>query len=308
MTPTVSIIIVSYNTREETLDCLRSVHRETRDTAFEVIVIDNDSADGSAEAIAAEFPGLTLIANRENVGFGGANNIAARQARGEFVLLLNPDTVILDRAVDRLVAFARAHPDRGIWGGRTLFGDGTLNPTSCWRGMTLWGLFSWAVGLSNLMPHNPLFNFDGYGGWKRDEVREVDTVTGCFLLIRRTLWDELGGFDPDFYMYGEEADLCLRARGRGARPTITPEAEIIHYGGRSETVPADKIVRLMRAKVTLARKHWGAAKLGAGLGILRLLVGLRAAGYGLAARLGGARPGFGEKAAIWRSSDASSLS
>ncbi len=297
--PKVSIIVVSYNTREVTLECLRSVYRETRQTRFEIIVVDNASDDGSAEAIRAEFPDLDLVASEENLGFGQANNLAATRAKGTFLLLLNPDTVILNGAVDALVRFAERTPEAGIWGGRTLFPDHSLNPTSCWRGMSLWGLFCWAVGLSRLAPNSQLFNYDGYGGWQRDSIRAVDTVTGCFLLIRRRDWDALGGFDPAFFMYGEEADLCARARQRGARPMITPEAEIIHYGGLSETVRAAKMGRLIRAKITFAEKHWGPVRLWLCRMLFRMLVLARAAGYSAIAAIF-SNPNLQQKSSTWK--------
>lgn len=297
--PRVSILVVSYNTRDVTLECLRSVLRETRETTFELIVVDNDSRDGSAEAIQREFPDIDLIALDENVGFGQGNNVAAKRAKGELFLLLNPDTVVLDGAIDKLVGFVDELPESGIWGGRTLFADGSLNALSCARRMTVWGILSRAVGLSAIFPRSPLFNYDGYGGWDRDTVRQVDTVSGCFLLIERKLWEQLGGFDPVFYMYGEEADLCARARELGAKPVITPEAQIIHYGGLSETVPADKVERLLRAKVTLANKHWSGLRLRCVPPLWKMLVGIRALGYGGAARLLG-KSKHQERAEIWR--------
>ena len=131
--PVVSIVVVSYNTREMTLECLRSIVRETPDLPYEVLFIDNQSTDGSWEAVETKFSGdprFVLRSSEENLGFAGANNEMAKDARGEFVLLLNPDTVVLDRAIEKLVAFAREHPDNGIWGGRTVFEDGSLNATS----------------------------------------------------------------------------------------------------------------------------------------------------------------------------------
>lgn len=254
--PVISVIVISYNTRDMTLDCLRSVVAETR-VSHEVIVVDNASSDGSAEAIAAAFPNIRLIASEENLGFAVANNLAAREARGEYVLLLNPDTVVLNRALDKLVAFAQARSDARVWGGRTLYADGSLNATSCWGRMTLWSLFCYALLLNTIWPRVALFNPESYAGWPRDTVREVDIVTGCLLLMKRADWDVLAGFSPVFFMYGEDADLCLRARRvLGARPVITPEAEIIHYGGASEAVRADKMVRLLRAKVTLIRLYF----------------------------------------------------
>jgi N-acetylglucosaminyl-diphospho-decaprenol L-rhamnosyltransferase len=252
--PEISIIVVSYNTREMTLECLRSVVAETRTTDYELIVVDNASADGSAAAIAAEFPAIRLMALEENIGFARANNLAAESARGKRLLLLNPDTVVLDRALDRLVEFADSRPAARIWGGRTLFADRSLNPGSCWGAMSVWGLVSRTVGLTMLFPRSEFFNPEPYGGWQRDSVREVDIVTGCLLLIDRPLWDELGAFDPRFFMYGEEADLCIRAIARGATPVITPTAEIVHYGSASDT--GNKASAVAAARVTLIREHW----------------------------------------------------
>jgi GT2 family glycosyltransferase len=122
--------------------------------------------------------------------------------------------------------------------------------------MTLWSLTSQVLGLSSLFRRSALFNSEGYGGWMRDAERDVDIVTGCFLLIRKSFWDELNGFDAAYIMYGEEADLCLRARALGARPRVTPEAEIVHHGGASETVRADQLIRVIRAKTTLIQRNF----------------------------------------------------
>lgn len=254
-TPKVSIIVVSYNTREMTLECLRSVRSETS-VPYEVIVVDNTSSDGSAEAIAEEFPDITLLAETENHGFALANNMAAPLCKGEYLLLLNPDTIVLDGAIDKVLAFAETHPEAGIWGGKTLYGDHSLNPTNAWGRMTLWSVTSQALGLTSLFRQSALFNPEGLPGWNRDTEASVDIVTGCFFLIKRAFWEDLGGFDSLFFMYGEEADLCLRARARGARPRITPTARIVHYAGASEKVRSDKMVRLLRGKMTLIRQHF----------------------------------------------------
>jgi GT2 family glycosyltransferase len=266
----VSIIVVSYGTREMTLSCLLSLVEQTKDLRYEVIVVDNGSADGSPEAIAQRFPHFRLLAQSENLGFAAANNLAAKLAVGEFLLLLNPDTVVLDRAIDKLVAFARERPRAGIWGGRTLFGDGQLNPNSCWRRETLWSLFCRSFALSMMFPNSPLLNPEAYGGWRRDAEREVDIVTGCFFLVRRELWEALGGFDPDFFMYGEEADLCLRARAMGVRPAVTPDATIVHYGGGTEKNNFRKNRRMLAAKALLIRRHFSRPAVPIGLALLAL--------------------------------------
>lgn len=255
--PVVSVLVISYNTREMTLDCLRSLRDQT-DTPHEVIVVDNNSQDGSAEAIAAEFPEIDLVARPDNLGFAGGNNLAATRARGTYILLLNPDTVVLDHAIDRLVAFAERRPEAGIWGGRTVFADLSLNPDCCWQRMTLWNTFCRTSGLTAIFRGSTFFNAEAYGDWQRDSERAVDIVQGSFFLIRRAFWNELGGFDPKFFMYGEEADLCLRARTRGARPRMTPEATIIHYGGASDTVRSDKMVKLLAGKMGLINRHFPA--------------------------------------------------
>lgn len=253
--PILSIIVVSYNTRDMTLECLRSLRDETS-LSYELIVVDNASEDGSAEAIAEEFPGIELMAETENHGFAKANNLAAERAHGKYLLLLNPDTVILDRAVDKLVAFAERTPDARIWGGRTLYANGDLNPTSCRRGMSLWTVFCRTSGLTGIFRNSALFNSEDYGGWDRSTERDVDIVTGCFFLIKRTDWVTLGGFDLTFFMYGEETDLCRRAnRVLGASPRVTPKATIVHYGGASEKVRSDKMVKVLRAKSEQIKRH-----------------------------------------------------
>lgn len=267
--PEVSVIVVSFNTRQMTLDCLRSIAEQTS-APHEVILIDNASKDDSAAAVSAEFPTVRLMAEAENHGFARANNIAAKVARGDYILLLNPDTVVLNGAIDRLLAFAKRNPQAKIWGGRTLYGDGSLNPTSCWGKMTLWSVFCTTTGLSSVFHKSSLFNSEGYGNWRRDTAREVDIVTGAFLLMKRDLWNLLGGFDLSYVMYGEEADLCLRARSIGARPMITPDATITHYVGASQQLRGSKLVMLLKAKIRLIRDHLPGWQRGPAMWMFRL--------------------------------------
>lgn len=295
--PEVSILIVSYNTRELTLAAIGSARAETT-VAHEIIVIDNASSDGSAAAIAAHPAGVRLVALDENIGFARANNLAASHARGRYLLLLNPDTVTRDRAIDRLLEFARAEPAAGIWGGRTVFADGSPNPSSAWGRMTLWNLFCRASVLTGLFPRSALFNGEAIAGWARDTVRHVDIVSGCFLLATREVWDRLGGFDPLFFMYGEEADLCLRARAMGARPMATPDAVIVHLGGASETARTGKMVKLLAAKISLIDRHMPAATRPLGRLLLRAWPLGRWLALAAAAKLPG-RARYAATAAVW---------
>jgi GT2 family glycosyltransferase len=241
----------------------------------EVIVLDNASGDGTVEMVRSEFPEVRLIASDENLGFALGCNRAAEAARGEHVLLLNPDTEAHEGAVENLLAFARANPEHGLYGGRTLDPDGSVNPGSCWGAPTLWSLFCFATLLTSAFKRTRLFDPESLGGWKRDTVREVDIVTGCLLLAPKTLWDELGGFDTRFFMYGEDADLSLRAAALGYRPAITPDAVVTHEIGVSSAAREDKLMLLFRGKATLLRKHWSGLRLRAGLGLISAGIGLR---------------------------------
>ena len=258
----VSIIVVSYNTREMTLECLRSIVAETTQVEYEVLFIDNCSTDGSFDAVHDEFGDdsrFHLVLADENLGFAGANNVLAESAKGKYLLLLNPDTVVLDRAIEELLEFAEENPKNGIWGGKTIFADGSLNPGNCWAPYTVWSEFCAAVGLRAAFPRSKFFHPRAYGTWQRDSVREVGVVTGCFFLIKGDDWRLLGGFDPEFFMYGEETDLCMRGIKQGMKPIVTPTATIIHHGGASEKIHEEKMVRLLDAQVRLFRRHFSRA-------------------------------------------------
>lgn len=271
----VTVIMVSYNTRELTLRAIETLLARAGDVAMRVIVWDNCSEDGSADAIAERFPEVELLRSDVNVGFAQANNLVAERAESEWLLLLNPDTETHEGAVETLLRFARQHPEAGIVGGRTVYPDGSLNPSSCLGRMTLWSLFCSASGLTYAFNSTTLFNPEGIGGWRRDTVRQVDIVVGCLMLVRRELWQQLGGFSTRYFMYGEDTDLCLRAAALGARPMITPEAQIMHLAGASSPKRQDKLVRLMRAKATLVRDHWHPALHLPGLALLWLWIATR---------------------------------
>jgi len=292
-----SILIVSYNTCQETLACLASVYRFPPQCRFEVILIDNASADASADAVARAFPQTKVIASPTNLGFAQGNNVAASHAVGRRLLLLNPDTIVFNDSLSALWRCAEAHPAAQIWGGRTLFADGRLNPASCWGPPTLWSLLCSALGLTRAFPRSAWFNTEAFGGWRRDTERCVPIVSGCYLLIDHALWCDLKGFDSLFFMYAEEVDLCLRAAQRGARPFVTPASTIIHLGGVSEPSQVEKVIKIHRGRVTLIRKHWSPARRRAGLALYWLWAFLRLIGSNIAS---GPRDLPGQSAAKWR--------
>lgn len=296
--PLVSIMLVNWNTREMTLECLRSVYAQTTNVSFEVIVVDNGSHDGSAEAIASEFPQVVLMAEADNHGFAKATNISVERARGKYVLLLNTDTVVLDRAIERLLDFAETHAHAKMWGGRTVFEDGTLNPDSSWGRITPWSVFCMATGLSKMFKNSGWLNPEGYGGWKRDSQRQIDIVQGSFLLMERDFWDDLGGFDLDFFMFGEEADLAARARKAGAKPLMTPDAEIIHYGGRSTKQFSKRIIYVIGGRIGLIERHFSRFWRPFGIALMVFWVWWRARGYAVSSLI---FPRHADQATEWKS-------
>ncbi|WP_300433512.1 glycosyltransferase family 2 protein [uncultured Thalassolituus sp.] len=253
--PELSIILVSYNTKEHTLKALSSVYEQTEDTNFEVILVDNDSKDGSLEAVQEAFPQVQSYASGGNLGFAGGVHFGVDRSKGDLILLLNPDTLVLDGAIDKLVQFSRERPDAGIWGGVTLNNDLSLNTQHAWARHDLGTLLSSALGLSKIFSKSCLFNKANYGCWNRDTVKEVDILSGCFFLTTRALWNKLGGLDTSFFMYAEEADYCLKAKKLGYQPTVTPDARLIHHGGISHANLAAKEIKLLRGKVELIKRH-----------------------------------------------------
>lgn len=287
----VAIVIVTYNSEGEIAACLESVLAERLSVSQQVIVVDNDSRDGTVALVRERFPEVELHLPGTNLGFAAGVNYGVARSDAGFVLLLNPDTVIVRHAIDTVVEFARQHPRHGIYGGRTLSYEGALEPSCCWGAPTLWSMFLFAFGLTTLAPRNRWLDPESLGSWQRDSVREVGVVTGCFLLAPRKVWDELGGLDVRYFMYGEDADLAMRARKAGYAPVICPAAELIHEVGKSSDTPVHKTLLLYRGKASLVRTHWrGCSKalalffLSTGTGLRALLSGVRGSKSGAADR------------------------
>lgn len=295
--PELSVIIVSYQTCALTLRAIESALSQ-HGPRLEVIVVDNASTDGTAATIAQVFPQVSLLAQADNLGFGRACNLAARIARGKFLLLLNPDAVALPGAFDEIVNFAHLWPHAMIWGGRVVDEDGRTNPRSCARRPSLWSVIAQAAGLSTLFPGVSFFNLEAMPGWDRDGTRHVDIVLGCFLLILRKDWHRLGGFDPAYFMYGEDVDLCLRAARVGARPAITPRAMILHNEGASQPC-SPREVQLLAARIRYLRQHLPHLHTASAVWMIRLGAVLRLTCYLILARLPGSSPHLARVKYIW---------
>jgi len=259
-TPELSIILVSYNTASYIKRALESVFQETAMTDVEIIVVDNASTDDSVATLRQHFPSIKLIESTQNSGFAGGVRQGVAQAQGQYLLLLNPDTAIINHAIDHLLQFAKQHPGNGIWSGITLNNDMSLNTQHAWSKPNFADLLLSALGISKLFSQSCLFNHANYGCWRRDTVKEVDIVSGCFFLTTRQLWDKLDGLDASFFMYAEEADYCLRAKALGYQPIVTPDARIIHHGGVSHSHFSGKMVKLLKGKVELINRHIAAWK------------------------------------------------
>ena len=252
----VSIIIVNWNTVDLLRECLRSVYLETKTISFEVIVIDNASADESVEMVRNEFCEAKLIANTKNLGFAAANNQGIAISEGRYVLLLNSDTVVLDQAIQKSIAFADNYPDTAVVGCRILNPDRTLQ-NSCFMFPSILNWFLFSTYLYRLFPRNRFFGREQMTWWLRDDPREVEVVTGCFMLVRREAIDDVGTMDDGFFMYAEETDWCYRFKSNGWKNRFTPDAEIIHIGGASAPKLSSNRAQITNASfIRYMAKHW----------------------------------------------------
>jgi GT2 family glycosyltransferase len=254
-TTDLSIIIVSWNTQDILRNCLLSVFTQTRDIQFETIVIDNASSDGSAEMVKTEFHQVVLIENQNNRGFAAANNQGIENAHGKYLLLLNSDTVVLDNAVAKMIAFADSHPEAAVVGCRVLNPDKTLQPT-CFMFPSLLNLILSTTYFYKLFCRSKFFGRERMTWWDRGDTRQVDVVTGCCMLVRRAAIEQVGVMDEQFFMYAEETDWCYRFKKAGWKVFFAPVAEIIHFGGQSSRhVREEMLIRLKLSILRFIRKH-----------------------------------------------------
>ncbi len=252
-----SIIIVNWNTRDTLRDCLNSIFEQTQSIDFELIVVDNASSDGSVDMLKLEFDDVQVIANTENRGFAVANNQGMLASKGRYILLLNSDTIVLDNSIDRAVAFADAHKQAAVVGSGVLNPDRTLQPT-CFMFPSILNMLLSASYLYKLFPKSRFFGRERMTWWNRDDIREVDVVTGCFMLVRREAIEEVGMMDERFFMYAEETDWCYRFKQAGWKVMFTPASTIIHLGGQSSRkVKAEMLIRLRLSILLFIGKHYG---------------------------------------------------
>lgn len=253
----VSIIIVAWNVRKLVQDCLKSVYDQTEGIEFEVIYVDNASEDGSVEMVSAEFPEVKIIENQKNEGFIRANNQAIEVANGRYVLLLNSDTIVLDNAIAKTVKFADAHPEAAVVGCKVLNPDRSLQ-RNCFMYPSLLNMFLSATYLYKLFPKSRFFGRERMGWWDFGDTREVQTVCGCFSLVRKEAIDQVGLMDPTYFVYGDDPDWCYRFKKSGWSVLFMPDAEIIHYGGQTTRKSSrDFNLQLCGSILIFIKKHRG---------------------------------------------------
>lgn len=253
-----SVVIVNYNVEYFLEQCLHSVRRAMQGIEGEVLVVDNNSVDGSLKMLAQKFPEVKVFANKENVGFSRANNQAIRESTGEYVLLLNPDTVVEDDTFSKCLAFMDSHPDAGGLGVKMVDGKGQFLPESK-RGLpTAETAFYKMFGLAKLFPHSKRFARYYMGHLSNDETNEVEILSGAFMMMRRETLDKVGLLDETFFMYGEDIDLSYRITQGGYKNYYFPETRIIHYKGEStKKTSVNYVFVFYRAMEIFAKKHFG---------------------------------------------------
>jgi GT2 family glycosyltransferase len=250
-----SIIIVNWNGADVLKEALRTVYLETHGFDFEVILVDNLSTDGSVGMVKQDFPQVRLVENVENLGFGRANNQGLALATGEYLMFLNPDVIILDQALNRLVVYLDEHPDVAMVGPRLLNADRTFQH-ACRRSFpNPFNSLLYVTGLSKL-------GWGSQGGYKRENDKpeisgSVEVLSGAAMLFRREVYQKIGGFDEQFFMYGEDIDFCKRVYDAGFKTTYVANAQIIHLGGTSSRKRrTQSLINFYQAMWLYYRKHF----------------------------------------------------
>ena len=228
-----SIIIVNYNVKEFLLNLLESIQHASHNISTEIIVVDNNSNDGSIQAVKLKYPSVITIENEENIGFGKANNQALEICTGKYILLINPDTLVRENTFEKMIKFLENNPNVGLAGCKVLNPDGSLQ-LPCRRSFPKpWVSFTKVIGLSKLFPKSKLFAKYNLTYLDENQTYEVDAVSGSFMMLTRESYNKTKGFDPVFFMYGEDLDLCFRVQENGYKVYYFSETEIIHYKGES---------------------------------------------------------------------------
>lgn len=272
-----SVIIVNYNVRYFLEQCLYSVLKACDSVDAEIFVVDNNSVDGSCSMVRDKFPDVILIENHDNKGFSKANNQAIRQAKGEYILLLNPDTIVEEDSFDRCIQFMDSHPDAGGMGVKMIDGKGHFLPESK-RGLPTPAVAFYKIfGLSKIFSRSKRFGRYHLGHLDKDETHEIDVLAGAFMFLRKETLDKTGLLDETFFMYGEDIDLSYRIMQNGYKNYYFPGTRIIHYKGESTKKGSINYVKVFyQAMAIFARKHYSKGRAGMFSFLINLAIYFRA--------------------------------
>lgn len=229
----VSIIIVSYNTKQILRECLESIKNSHIKSTYEIIVVDNASSDGSAEMIQKEFQDVILIENKENVGFSKANNIGVQKSQGRLVLFLNSDTVVYDNSIDEVAAFLDKNTQAGAATCRLLLPNGQIDDASHRGFPTPWNAFTHFSRLSKFLPGNKLLGGYNLTWMDMEKVHEIDALAGAYMMVKKQAGDQVGWWDEDFFWYGDDLDFCYRLKQKDWKIYYVPTVKVLHYKGVS---------------------------------------------------------------------------
>lgn len=285
----VSVVIVNWNVCGLLKDCLASIYEQSAGIAMEVIVVDNASSDGSVDMIQKEFPGAVLIALDQNIGFAGANNVGIARSHGRNLLLLNPDTIILDNAIGKSLKWLDANPDVGVMGCQVLEDEDTIQQT-CFSFPSPLNLLLDVLGITSRFRNSILLGRSALGGWDRRSLRDVPVVSGMFMLVPRRAIDQVGPMDERFFVYAEEADWCRRFWAAGWRCVFAPIAQIVHRdgGGKSAKQTSAKMyVQLQKSILLYIHKYHGVLGWMLAWMIYVTSMGLRLVAHGIHTCIGG---------------------
>jgi GT2 family glycosyltransferase len=251
-----SIIIVNYNVKEFLQNLIHSIEKASNNLSTEIIVVDNASTDGSVELIKSKFPSIILIENKSNLGFGKANNQGLKISNGNFILLLNPDTIVSEETFLKMIEFFKNNPEAGLATPKILNPDGSLQ-LGCRRSFPgPWTSFCKVTGLSNLLPNSRIFARYNLTYLPENQTNEVDAISGSFMMMKREVYEKVGGFDEQFFMYGEDLDLCYRIQKAGFKVFYVHSTQIIHYKGEStKRSDIDELRVFYEAMRVFVKKH-----------------------------------------------------
>lgn len=265
--PELSIIILNYNVKDLLLNCLESIFKnkqslrsgdlKTKEDKWQIIVVDNASSDGSVEAVKKHYPQAEIIASKGNLGFAGGNNLGVKLAKAPVILFLNPDTVIVNDAIQKTLEILLSNPDYGAITCKVELPDGKLD-YSCHRGFpTPWNSFAYFSGLSKAFPHSPIFAGYTASFLNKNQSHEIDCLTGAFLMVRKIAGDQISWWNTDYFWNGEDIEFCYSLKEKGWKIFYYPESKIIHFKGSSaKLAKAETIEHGISAMRIFYKKHY----------------------------------------------------